>query len=108
MEQRLFNDVTIDGEWCGYAGTYDFYGKVNGKLTLLDWKTSSSIHDTYWMQLAAEVKAADFPVEQLGIVRMKPDTKTPRCEIKFKSVEELEPYWRSFKYRLLTCWDVRR
>lgn len=128
-EERLFNekwlckncgDVNIhpefnccmgcdsDLEFIGYAGTYDWYGYIDGKLTILDWKTSKSIKDEYWMQLAAEVNAAPFKVEQVGIVRMKPETKSPRCQIVFKDVEELGPYWNSFKKRLITCCDVRR
>ena len=127
-EQRLFKDYYLcptdlsihekpnqsycDGEciceFIGYAGTYDWYGRINGKLTLIDWKTSGAIHDTYWMQLAAEVEAADFPVERVMVVRLKPETKSPRAQIIIKQVDELQPYWKSFLKRLITCHDVRK
>ena len=62
LEQRLWNDEY------GYAGTADFIGKyttwkpycVRGhdrgfkdSLVIGDWKTSRSIYDDYWLQLAA-------------------------------------------------------
>ena len=106
-DNQHYCDSECSCEFIGYAGTYDFYGRINGKLTLLDWKTSSSIKEENWMQLASYVEATDFPIEQVGIVRMKPETKSPRCQIIFKDVSELEAYWRSFKKRLILTHDVK-
>lgn len=36
-----------------FGGTYDAIANVNGKLTLLDWKTSNRIYPEYVIQLAA-------------------------------------------------------
>lgn len=36
-----------------YAGTADFFARIDGKVTLVDWKTSSAIRDSHKMQLAA-------------------------------------------------------
>lgn len=36
----------------GVAGTTDFYGKVDGALAILDWKSGSGIYDEMFMQIA--------------------------------------------------------
>lgn len=36
-----------------FGGTYDAVARVNGKLSLLDWKTSNKIYPDYVVQLAA-------------------------------------------------------
>lgn len=36
-----------------YAGTTDYWGKVNGKLAILDFKTSNGMYLEYWLQTAA-------------------------------------------------------
>lgn len=36
-----------------YAGTADFFAIIDGVVTLVDWKTSSKVHESHKMQLAA-------------------------------------------------------
>jgi len=36
-----------------YAGTMDFWGTIDGRLSVLDFKTGKGIYDEYWMQTAA-------------------------------------------------------
>jgi len=56
------------------AGTCDFIGKVDGVMTLLDWKTSSHIYPNYWIQvnLYAHLynRTAKRKIKQVGILRM--------------------------------------
>lgn len=40
-----------------YVGTLDKIATVDGILSLIDWKSSKSIHSDYWLQTAAYVKA---------------------------------------------------
>lgn len=42
---------TVYGD--GYAGTGDFFGKINGVVTLGDWKSSRAVRDSHKAQLAA-------------------------------------------------------
>ena len=37
----------------GYGGTYDAIGEIDGKLCLLDWKTSNAVYGDHIYQLAA-------------------------------------------------------
>lgn len=63
----------------GFAGTLDVYGKVDGKLSILDWKSGKAIYPEHYLQNAAyrcafeEMKHGD--VERGVIVRL-PKTKT--------------------------------
>lgn len=42
---------------CGYAGTLDWFGDLNGVPTIGDWKTSSAIYPEAKMQVAAYAMA---------------------------------------------------
>jgi hypothetical protein len=52
----------------GYGGTPDFYGRIDGVLTLMDFKTGKAIYDDFWYQLggydlllAERVKPEEWP-----------------------------------------------
>jgi hypothetical protein len=68
-EQHLFSDE------CEYAGTSDLVVELNGKLWLLDIKTSNSLHTSYDLQLAAYVKAwnefNEKKIDNIGIIWLK-------------------------------------
>lgn len=49
--EPLLTEVTIFGN--GYAGTADYLGKIDGMMTLGDWKTSRRVYDSHESQLAA-------------------------------------------------------
>ena len=60
----------------GYAGTVDYYGLLNGKLTVLDWKSSKAIYEDYPLQVAGYANALveeGFKVEQTAVVRLGKD-----------------------------------
>lgn len=68
----------------GAAGTLDSLAFVDGKLTLVDYKTSKDIYPEYWIQVASYCKMfeeckhglsipqeiKDTPIEQVGILRI--------------------------------------
>jgi genome maintenance exonuclease 1 len=60
-----------------YAGTIDFIARIDGKLTLGDFKTSSQISEDYYLQTAAYQMALepliDEPIEQRVILRIPKD-----------------------------------
>ncbi len=41
----------------GYAGTVDFPSRIDGRISLTDWKTSAAIYPEYHLQLAAYAEA---------------------------------------------------
>ena len=48
-----YQEIKLVSEKYQYGGTPDAIGKFNGKLILLDWKTSNSVYQDYLLQLAA-------------------------------------------------------
>lgn len=51
VEQQVYN---VDK---GYAGTIDMVARVNGEVTVVDFKTSNAVHESYRVQVAAYVQA---------------------------------------------------
>lgn len=49
----LAHEVVIFSEDPCYAGTIDWIGLINNRLTIIDWKTSPSIWPSYRMQISA-------------------------------------------------------
>lgn len=74
-----------------FGGTLDFYGKVNGKHSIIDFKTSKKIRMSMFIQLALYtilLEKKGYVVEQVGIVLCHPQHK----DTKYMSREKLNPY----------------
>ena len=73
-EYHLFSDEHK------YAGTADIIVKIDGKLWLLDIKTSNSVHSSHYLQLAAYAKAwsetHNEPIEGCGILWLKSSSRS--------------------------------
>ncbi len=68
---------------CGYAGTLDLYARVNGRLTVLDWKTGRAIYPEAFLQNVAYRHAAAglaLVAEQGLIVRLPKVLDDPAWE----------------------------
>lgn len=82
----------------GYCGHPDFRGLVDGRRTLIDWKTGRFIKEPFGMQLAAY--AAQFPnIEYIGVLNIKdglPYWKdlSKRQDCYFAQFLALLTYWR--------------
>ena len=76
IERMVFSE-----KWW-YAGTCDYYGKIDGKLAVLDLKTSSGLYREMPLQLAAYAVALEEEtgetIEQGWIIRLC--KKTGNCE----------------------------
>jgi len=70
--------------WC--AGTLDLLAKIDGKITLLDWKTGSGLYWEYQLQNAIYRKMVDnhpdLPNTEQGMLILLPK----RSNIKFKEL----------------------
>lgn len=95
---RWYNSNTIEAIFLEkpfhtdtFGGTVDFYGKVNGKLSIIDFKTSKKIRLSMFLQLALYtimLEKNGYEVEQVGIVLCNPD----HHNVKYVSREDLEEY----------------
>lgn len=78
-----------------YGGTVDFVGELNGTRVVLDFKTSSRVYPTMFLQLAAYTKILEDEgetIDAVGIVHIK-DDKTRLVQIER---EKLQPYIDTF------------
>ena len=78
--EKEFGERKIYSFRYNYAGTVDWVGKVNGKETVIDWKTSAAIYPSYFLQTASYAQALqeEFPekkIVQTMIVRLGKDGK---------------------------------
>jgi len=91
-----------------YAGTCDLVMKIDGKVWLLDIKTSNSLHTSYNLQLSAYAKAWNdlYPeekIEKIGILWLKSSKRsTKEGKMQGQGWEIIEPdksiddYFRMF------------
>lgn len=78
---------------CGYAGTVDFIAKVNGVVTLGDYKTGKAIYPEAFLQVNAYRHAADrcgMPTAQGVIIRLPKTVEDPKPEVMVVPNEECE------------------
>lgn len=96
----LFIESTIWSVVHKYAGTADLIGKVDGKLCVVDWKSSKgkAIYPEYKLQVAAYAKAIDEmghgPVESGIIVKLPKDKETP--EFVTETVSDLDEKFKVY------------
>ena len=76
-----------------FAGRYDLLAYVDGKLTLVDFKTSTGVWFEYWLQLGGYAIASDEPVEQIAVLRIDKETG----ELEYLAREVWIPYASAFQ-----------
>ena len=99
-----------------YAGTADLVVKLDGKIWLLDLKTSNSLHKSYDLQLASYAVALKeskgIEIERTGIIWLKSYTRSASKKKgvyqgkgwQIKNIDNIEENFELFKliYRLYT------
>lgn len=83
--ELLSNEESFCSPELGYGGTLDRVVKLNGKVWLIDIKTSNAIHKTHELQLASyAVLWNQFnpktPIQETGILWLKPNTRTEKIK----------------------------
>lgn len=73
----LASEMFVVSEIHGFAGTLDFVARINGKLTLGDFKTSNTIANDHFLQTAGYQVAFEemdkehkYPIEQRMIIQI--------------------------------------
>lgn len=85
--KSLLVEHTMVSDKLQLAGTLDRLYEIDGKITLLDIKTGSTIMDSAWLQVAAYAKLYGKKVDQTAILRLT-DKKKSRYEY------VVEPDWK--------------
>ncbi len=103
--QPLAAEVMVYDPWQGYAGTLDFVARLEGVLTVGDWKTGKAIYTEAFLQNAAYVSAlrkqcrlGDEPIQ--GVIVRFPkaleDVKAQPFEVKLIKPEEQRTHLIAF------------
>lgn len=88
-----------------YGGTVDLLCKMDGKLTILDFKTSKTFYSSHFIQLGAYIQLLEYNgifVEQVGIAQVGID----EIKLKIKQVNEMDDYVDLFNSLLNTFYMV--
>ena len=108
----IHNELNVVSETYRMGGTIDRIMTVNGKLLLVDIKTSNIIHPHYWLQLSAyqkmiEEKQPDLHLDGVAILWLNAKTRTEgkKDQIQGKGWQlciceddkEISKYWSRFK-----------
>lgn len=74
--EPILLETPVVTEQLSYGGTPDFYGKIDGVLTVMDFKTSNEIFDDMLYQVAAYTHLLEhqgYKVEQVKILQIGRD-----------------------------------
>jgi hypothetical protein len=86
----------------GFAGTLDFYGLIDGKRYVVDFKSSGAI----WPEMAMQVAAYAHAWRQMtgdridGCAILRLDKKTGEPEYRAYTKKEIAVAWKKFKFLL--------
>jgi len=93
-------EVPFVSDRMGYGGTVDCYCMLDGKPTLLDFKTGKAIYPEYFVQLAAYaelLREAALPVDETRILRVGRDATEGFEE---RSVSDTRKWFEIFQHLL--------
>ncbi len=100
--EPIFNEKGFVSEKHKYGGTLDFYCKLDGKYTLIDFKSCKAIYDEQFCQVSAYgnlLRENKFKVQQVIILRIGRDEDEGFEEkVILPKAEKL--YFKVFKYLL--------
>ena len=92
-----------------YGGTFDIYGEMDDKLTLLDFKSGSGLYEEHFIQLAGYLqllREAGHNVSKIVILNI-PKTKDDNFTLKSISADEFSLELRFKKFiKLVEIWHL--
>lgn len=77
----IFSELNLISDTLGFAGTLDRVIKIGDKVLIIDIKTSNSLYDHYWLQMAAYEKLLaevqpDLKIDGYAILWLNALTRT--------------------------------
>lgn len=101
--EQTFEDYQVEMQLVSdeyrFGGTIDFYGRVNGRWTQLDYKTSKSIYMGHVLQscgYAKLIKSKGLPLERVNLVKIG-RAEDSYVEIKPLTLTQLKIGWEIFE-----------
>ncbi len=95
----LATDLVVINSKFGYAGTIDVIFRINGKVWIIDFKTSQSVWPEYKMQLNA-YRNCDWIAQygtEIGLAVLQIGYKLNKARYKFTEVEDNFPLFLSVR-----------
>lgn len=97
--EPIFNEKCFVSEKHKYGGTLDFYCKLDGKYTLVDFKSGKGIYNEHFLQVSsyAELLAENkYKVDQIMILNIGRNEDEP---FKHEEIDKklIKKYFRMFK-----------
>lgn len=117
----VFNELKIVVPEMRVGGVIDRVVRINGKLYILDIKTSKAIYDSYWLQLACYAKMYQAvmgeQIEGLCICWLNANTRTEKVDFKKMIIngrgwqlcfpeKDIDHYWKLFTQVQDIWWEV--
>lgn len=117
----IHSELNLISSKLGYAGTLDRVVEFNGRLLILDIKTSNSLYDHYWLQMAAyqqllaEVQP-DLKIDNYAILWLNAQTRTDgkvgsvqgkNWQLIERKIEEKQNDWPLFQ-ATHKLWEAQR
>lgn len=95
--ELIGSEMQLVSEEYKYGGTIDLYGKVNGKFSIIDIKSSDKIYDEHLTQTVAYRQLAIENGKQVDECRILKFSRNPKDTYEEKVVGDWKPHWRVFK-----------
>lgn len=99
----LHSELQLVSNDHNFGGTIDFIAELDGELCIIDFKTSSKVHPTMFLQLSAYATMAKengYDIERVAILRL--DKKSGDYELVTMKVKKTKEYFDVFLLLLQT------
>ena len=106
----LFTEKKIYSKKYKYAGTFDCLAELDGRKTIIDWKTAQSVHPHYYLQISAYSSAWEEmtgeKIDQTAILQIGNKSKSGFRFI-INPEEEWKEHFQVFR-AVKTTWEYDR
>lgn len=101
--ELLESEIKLVSDSLNFGGTIDFVGIINGKIVILDFKTSNYFNKKMFLQLAGYMHLLlEHGYEIEGVMILKLSKTKDEFLVMEKSCDELEQYSKLFRFCLAT------
>ncbi len=100
--EPIMLETPLISEQYQFGGTIDFFGKVDGQPTLLDFKTSKAIYPEFFYQLAAYEQLLAEAQQLIEVTRVLRIGKSEDEGFEERTIGKLDNQWQIF----LSCLKI--
>jgi len=98
--EPIFIEEPLVSERYGFGGTIDFFGKIDGQFTLLDFKTGKAIYPEFFYQLAAYKQLLAEQKQPIDVTRILRIGRDESEGFEERSIGKLDKQWEIFLHCL--------